>query len=684
MTASTVNGNPLLAPSPLRNHAPRFDLIQESHYKPAVDAAIAEARANIDRIIANPEAPSFDNTIVALETSGETLGSVTGIFYNQLSAAGTDELQELAEAIGPVQANFGSDIIMNPDLFKRVKAVYDQRDSLNLTTEQKTLLEDTYRNFVRGGALLDEAKKAELRKINEEMSVLGPVFANNVKKSSEVFELVIDNQDDLAGLPETAIEGAAEAAAEKGYTGKWLFTLDYPSYGPFISFSAKRDLREKIWRAFSIRAYRDDFDNTENVFKIVKLRNRRAKLLGYPTHAHYVLERRMAEQPERVMDFLHDLLKRYRVAALKDLDALKEIARADGIADLMPWDVGYYSEKLQQQKFHFSSEDLRPYFPLDKVLDGTFNHFSKLFGLKFTKATDYPVWHPDVIAYDVTDEKSGNFIGTFYADFYPRTGKKPGAWMTSYREQGLFKGKVERPVIAIVCNFTKPAGDKPSLLTHDEVLTLFHEMGHACHGLLAQGTFSSLSGTNVLWDFVELPSQVQENWLFEAETLNSFAAHHQSGEKIPAELIEKLRAGKNFMTGWGGLRQMGFSILDMEWHMRDPETIKDITSFEDEVLKDAILFPRYGGPASVSFSHIFAGGYSAGYYSYKWAEVLDADTFELFLEKGLYDRETADRYKAEILSKGGTEHPQILYRRFRGRDADPAALLRREGLAEAC
>jgi peptidyl-dipeptidase Dcp len=674
--------NPLLTPSTLRNHAPRFDLIKESDYKPAVDAAIIEARANVDKIIANTETPTFENTIVALETAGETLGAATGIFYNQLSAAGTDGLQALSEEIGPVQANFGSDIILNADLFKKVKAVYDQRDTLKLSTEQKTLLEDTYRNFVRGGALLDDAKKAELRKINEDMSTLGPIFANNVKKSSELFELVLDKKEDLDGLPETAIEGAKEAAEEKGYTGKWLFTLDYPSFGPFVTFSTRRDLRERVWKAFNTRAWQDKFDNTENVFKIVKLRHRRAQLLGYTSHADFVLERRMAEKPEKVMAFLKDLKAKYRIAALNDLNEIRAIAKADGIEDLMPWDVGYYSEKLQQQKFKFSSEDLRPYFPLDSVLEGTFSHFSKLFGLKFTAAPDYPTWHPDVVAYDVTEDATGKFVGTFYADFFPREGKKQGAWMTSYREQGLFRGNVERPVIAIVCNFTKPTGDKPSLLTHDEVLTLFHEMGHAVHGLLAQGTYSSLSGTNVLWDFVELPSQVQENWLYEAETLNSFARHYETGEKIPADLIQKLRDGKNFMVGWGGLRQMGFSILDMEWHLRDPDTITDIIAFEDEVLKDALLFPRYGGSSSVSFSHIFAGGYSAGYYSYKWAEVLDADTFELFLEKGLYDRTTADKYKNEILSKGGTEHPAILYRRFRGRDADPGALLRREGLAD--
>lgn len=678
-----MSDNILLQISPLRNHVPQFDKIREEDFKSATLEAIAEARANIGAIINNPAAPTFENTIVALETSSETLSSVTSIFYNQLSAAGTDGLQALAEEIGPVQANFGSDIILNEKLFAKVKAVYDARASLTLTTEQQTLLEDSYKNFVRGGALLDDIKKAELRKINEAMSTLGPIFANNVKKSSEAFELWIDSESDLAGLPLTAIDSAKHEAAEKGQPGKWLITLDYPSFGPFITYSSRRDLCEKIWKANSNKAFGGEFDNTANLLKIIELRHQRAQLLGYTTHADYVLERRMAEKPETVMAFLTRLRDLYKVGALKDLEAIKSFAAEDGVTDLKPWDVGYYSEKLREKMYAFSSEDFRPYFPLDKVLKGTFDHFSKLFGLKFTPATDLPVWHEDVTAYDVTDVASGTFVGTLYADFYPRTGKKPGAWMTSYRDQGLFRGKVERPVTAIVCNFTKPTTGKQSLLTHDEVLTLFHEMGHATHGLLASGTYPSQTGTNVLWDFVELPSQVQENWLYEAETLNSFAAHFETGEKIPSALIEKLRAAKNFMSGWMGLRQMGMSILDMLWHMADPTMISDIIAFEDEAMKGAALFPRYGGPLSVSFNHIFAGGYSAGYYSYKWAEVLDADTFEAFLEAGLYDAATAQRYRKEVLERGGSEHPAVLYRRFRGRDADPDALLRREGLIGA-
>lgn len=675
-----MSHNPLLSLSPLRNHAPQFDLIKEEHFKPAVEAAITEARSNIDAIINNVDAPTFDNTIVALETAAETLGTISSIFYNQLSAAGTDGLQDLAEDIGPVQANFSSDIILNADLFKRIKTIHDQMDNLSLTTEQKTLLDDTYKDFVRGGALLDDDKKAELRKINEAMSTLSPVFSNNVKKSSEKFELWIDNESDLEGLPETSIKSAKHEAEEKDQPDKWLITLDFPSFVPFLTYSAKRDLREKVWKAFSNRAYGDEFDNTENIFKIVGLRHKRATLLGYESHAHYVLERRMAEKPETVMAFLKDLKDKYRIGALNDLQELKAFAKQQGVDDLMPWDVGYYSEKLREKMYHFSDEDLRPYFPLDRVLKGTFDHFSKLFGLVFAPAPDLPTWHEDVNAYDVTDRDSGKFIGTLYADFYPRTGKKPGAWMTSYRGQGLFHGKIECPVVAIVCNFTKPTKGQQPLLTFNEVETLFHEMGHATHGLLAKGTYASQTGTNVLWDFVELPSQLQENWLYEPETLNSFASHFETGNPIPAELIEKLRRAKNFMSGWNGVRQMGFSIMDMEWHLRDPETITDIVAFEDEIMKDCRFFPRLGGAQSHSFNHIFAGGYSAGYYSYKWAEVLDADTFEAFLETGLYNQDTAHRYRTEILEKGGSEHPAVLYRNFRGRNADPKALLRRDGL----
>lgn len=672
--------NPLLAEFTAPHGAPPFDKIKDEHYLPAVKVAIEEARAQIEAIKANPENPTFDNTITAMELAGERLGMVTGIFYNQLSAAGTEAQEDLAQEIGPISSNFSSDIIMDEILFKRVKAIYDQREKLNLTAEQATVLEDSYKGFVRGGALLDAKNKQRLREINEQLSVLSPDFARNVKRSSEAFTLVIDNEKDLAGLPQTAIDAAALEAEERDLKGKWVFTLDYPSYSPFVTYADNRALREKMWRAFGTRAYQDEFDNCANTLKIVTLKDERAKILGYKHHADYVLEQRMAKSPETVMTFLKTLLATYKPAAEKDLKDLKEFAKAYGFTDnIMPWDVGYYSEKMKEKLFAFSSEDLRPYFPLEPVLKGTFEHFSKLFGITF-KPAKYPVWHEDVVTYDVVDTKTGDFVGLFYADFYPRKGKKPGAWMTSYREQGLFASGMKRPFVSIVCNFTKPTKDAPSLLTHDEVLTLFHEMGHAMHLMLSKVTYASHSGTSVLWDFVELPSQVQENWAYEKETLDLFARHYKTGEVIPQDLIQKVNDAKNFFVGWMGLRQSNLGLLDMAWHSTDPATIRDVTEFEDMVTKDTTLFPRMAGPTTTSFTHIFGGGYSAGYYSYKWAEVLDADTFELFQEKGLYDSETAAKYRDEILAKGGSEHPSILYKNFRGRDADPNALLRREGL----
>jgi len=669
--------NPLLENSTLPNQAPAFDKIENAHYLPAIEASIEEARANIETIKNNPDAPTFENTIVALEAASETYGQVASIFYNALSSMGGDELHNLAEQIAPIGAKFSSDIMLDETLFNRTKAVYDQGFD-DLTTEQTTLLKDTYKDFIRAGAALDEDKKTRLREISQELSTLSPSFMNNATKSAEAFEMIIDDEADLSGLPDGQIKAAAHSASEKGHEGKYRFTLDYPSFGPFLQFADNRALREKIWKANATKAYGDEWDNTENVLNITRLKHERANLLGYKTHAEYVLEERMAEKPETVMAFLNKMKTAYKTGAKTDFDELTNFADID---DLKPWDVGYYAEKLKQEKFQFSSEDFRPYLQLDKVLDGCFTHFTKLFGLTFKANTDYPVWHKDVKTFDLLDTDN-NFVGTLYGDFHPREGKKQGAWKTSYRGQGLYKGKIERPIIAIVCNFTKPTPDKPALLTHGEVTTLFHEMGHAIHALLSNVTYRSLSGTSVLWDFVELPSQVQENWCYEKETLDLFAEHYETGEKIPTELIEKLRAAKNFMGGWAGLRQTSLGTLDMAWHTTDPATINDVANFEHEITKDLNFFDRAPGPISTSFSHIFAGGYSAGYYSYKWAEVLDADTFEAFLENGLYDQKTANAYKSEILTKGGSDHPSVLYKNFRGRDADPDALLRREGLIE--
>ncbi len=674
-------GNPLLAVSDLPNHAPPFDRIAEEHYLPAIQAAIAQARTAIHTVRDNPAPADFQNTIVALETASETLGYASGIFYNQLSVMETDGLQDLARTIGPLASDFGNDILFDPALFARVRAVYEKRESLGLNAEQTMLLDETYKDFVRGGALLDEEKKARLREIGARLSTLGPDFSANVNKATQGFTLVLDREADLAGLPEGTVDSARHLAAEKGMEGKWVFTLDFPSYYPFMQFARNRDLREQLWRAYAGRAWKDAQDNSEIVLEIVRLRHERAQILGYATHAHYVLEKRMAETPETVFSFIDELKTAYRDAAKADLEALKTFARETArLDDLKPWDVAFYSEKLREKLYDFSSEDLRPYFPLENVLTGMFTHFSKLFHLKFTESKAYPVWHPDVKAYDVYDLTSEEFVGTLYADFHPRKGKRGGAWKTGYRSQGLYQGKIERPVIAIVCNFTRPTTERPSLLTFDEVQTLFHEMGHATHALLSRVTYQSLSGTSVLWDFVELPSQLQENWCYARETLDLFAAHYKTGAKIPSDLHRKLCESRNFMAGWGGLRQMGMSQLDMLWHTQDPADVSDVAAFEDAAMADVSLFPRLSGPVSTTFQHLFAGGYSAGYYSYKWAEVLDADAFELFTERGLYDPPTAEAFKNEILSKGGSEHPRILYRRFRGRDADPQALLRREGI----
>lgn len=678
-----MSDNPLLEKSDLPNQTPHFDLIKTEHYLPAIKEAIEEARQNIDKIKNCRQDPTFPNTIIALETASETLGTVASVFYNQLSAMGGDELHALATEIGPINSNFSSDVMLDADLFARVKAVYDIRDTLELNAEEKTLLEDTYKGFVRSGALLDDDKKARLREISQELSTLNPAFMQNAVKSAESFELIIEDEKDLSGLPDGTIDAAAHAAEEKGYDGKWLFTLDYPSFGPFLQYADNRELREKIWKAFTNRAWNDEYDNSENIKKIISLRKERANLLGYNTHAHYVLEERMAKSPETVFAFLDKLKAAYKPAAQKDLETLKDFAEKEhGLDEIKPWDIGYYSEKLKQKLFDFTSEDFRPYYQLDKVLDGCFNHFSKLFGLKFVHTRKYPIWHKDVKAFDVVNESDDKFLGTLFADFHPRTGKNQGAWKTSYRDQGLYKGWVERPVVAIVCNFTKPTKERPSLLTHGEVTTLYHEMGHAVHALLSDVQYRSHAGTSVLWDFVELPSQLQENWCYEKEMLDTFAEHYETGEKIPEELVQKLRDSMHFMVGWGGLRQVGLGTLDMAWHTCDPSKVDDIAAFEDEATKDTSLFPRLGGPTSTSFGHIFAGGYSAGYYSYKWAEVLDADTFELFLEKGLYNKDVAQSYRKNILSKGGSEKPDILYKRFRGRDADPDALLRREGLLD--
>jgi len=674
--------NPLLEQfSPFDNAVP-FDQVQLEHFKPALEQAIKIAKSNLEKIKSSTAQPTFENVLVALETSSERMGQILTIFSNLESAHGSDGMMKLAPEMHQMAAAYSSDVTLDEKLFQKIKALYDQRASLKLTTEQNTLLDKTYKSFVRNGALLSEQDKKTLRALDQELAALAPKFSENVLKSTNAFELWLEKKEDLAGLPESAIEAAAAAAERKGKKGQWLFTLQHPSYLPFMTYSSRRDLREKMFRAAGARAFRGENCNQENIRKIIELRHRRAKLLGFGTHAEFVLQERMARDPQTVNQFLSRLLDASLKAAKKDLEEVREFAKStEGLSDIQPWDMAYYSEKLKEAKYAFNEEDLRPYFQLEKVVEGVFEHARRLYGLTFKENSSIPVYHPEVKAYEIYESDTHRFMGLFYTDFFPRETKRAGAWMTTYRDQGLHDNQVRRPHVSIVCNFTKPTPTKPSLLTYDEVRTLFHEFGHALHGILADGTYPSVTGTSVYWDFVELPSQIMENWVAEKEGLDVFARHYQTNEPIPVELVEKLKRAQKFQTGWMSLRQLQFGMLDMAWHTTAPESVTDIDAFETQATASTRLLTKIPGTnASTSFSHIFAGGYSAGYYSYKWAEVLDADAFEYFKEKGIFSSEVAKKFKEHILSKGGSEHPMELYKRFRGREPDPNALLRRDGL----
>ncbi len=682
MPFSMANTNPLLEKFTTFDNAVPFEKIQVEHYKPALETAIQLAKKNIEAIKSNTTEPGFENVLVALETSSERMGQVLSVFSNLEHAHGDEAMMKLAPELYQMSAAFSSDVSLDEQLFAKIKAVFDKIETLNLNSEQKTLLEKTYKSFVRNGALLNPTDKEKLRAIDQELAALTPKFSENVLKATNAFELWIEKKADLAGLPESSTEAAAAAAEKKGRKGQWLFTLQYPSYVPFVTYSDKRDLREKMARAFSSKAFRDAFDNEANIKRIIELRHQRASLLGFSTHAEFVLQERMARDPQTVNQFLHRLLDASLKAAQRDLDEIREFAKAkDGLSDIRPWDFAYYSEKLKEERYNFNEEDLRPYFKLENVVDGVFEHARRLYGLTFKENTSIPVYHPEVKAYEIYEAKTNRYMGLFYTDFFPRETKRSGAWMTSFRDQGLHDGEVRRPHVAIVCNFTKPTPTKPSLLTYDEVRTLFHEFGHALHGILADGTYPSITGTSVYWDFVELPSQIMENWVTEKEGLDVFARHYQTQEPIPVELVEKLKRAQKFQTGWMSLRQLQFGMLDMAWHTADPQTVTDIDAFETQATASTRLLNKIPGTnMSASFSHIFAGGYSAGYYSYKWAEVLDADAFEYFKEKGIFDTEVSAKFKEHILSRGGSEHPMELYKRFRGREPDPNALLRRDGL----
>ena len=662
------------------NTAP-FSEIKNEDYLPAFQKGIDLAKAEIDTIVNNPAVPTFENTIEALDFSGAVLDRISSIFFNLNSAETTDELQKIAQEVSPLLSEFGNDIRLNPELFTRVKAVYNQKDQLNLNPEQTTLLDKKYKSFSRNGANLPEDKKNQLREIDKELSKLSLQFGENVLAETQAFQLQITDEADLAGLPDGTIEAAQTLAKSQEKEG-WIFTLDYPSYVPFVTYADNRELRKKMAIAFGAKGFQNnEFDNQKIVLQIAKLRFERAQVLGYATHAHFVLEERMAENPERVKSFSNDLLQKAKPAALKEFAQLSAFAKElHGIEELEKWDGAYYSEKLKQQLFNLDDEILKPYFQLEKVLDGAFAVAQKLFGLTFKEVFDIDKYHEEVKTYLVKDECS-EIISIFYADFFPRKGKRNGAWMTSFKSQYIKNGVNERPHISNVCNFTKPTETKPSLLTFNEVTTLFHEFGHALHGMLANTTYPSLSGTSVFWDFVELPSQILENWCYEPEALALFAHHYETGEMIPMDLVQKIKESASFQEGIATMRQLSFGLLDMGWHAQDPSQITDIKAFETEQFAATQLYPEVKENAmSTAFSHIFQGGYSSGYYSYKWAEVLDADAFDYFQEKGIFNKEVATKFKDHVLSKGGTEHPMILYKRFRGQEPKPEALLKRAGL----
>jgi peptidyl-dipeptidase Dcp len=669
--------NPLLEPFDL---AP-FSKIKTEHFKPAFEKALKQARGEVDAIAGNTKAPTFENTVEALDYSGYLLERISSIFFNLNSAETNEEIQALAQEISPMLAAFGNDITLNESLFKRIQAVYEQTDRESLTPEQRMLLERKFRHFRRNGALLSEADKKRLRQIDEELSRLKLTFGEHVLEETQKFELHLTEEADLEGLPESAREAARMLAKSRDKEG-WVFTLDYPSYLPFMKYADKRELRKKMALAFGSRAFHGDAsDNRETLLKIANLRYERARLLGYQNHAHFVLEERMAKSPDTVRQFLEDLLAKALPAARRELKELSDFAhKRDSLSSLEKWDSTYYSEKLKQEKFSLDEEELKPYFELGKVLEGMFRVAGNLFGLRFEAAPSIDTYHEEVKAYKVFDA-SGAETAVFYADFHPRPGKRAGAWMTSYKPQFRKDGRNERPHVSIVCNFTRPTESTPSLLTFNEVTTLFHEFGHALHGMLADSTYPGLSGTSVYWDFVELPSQIMENWCYEPEALSMFARHYQSGEVIPSDLVERIRASSNFLEGMATVRQLSFGMLDMAWHGKDPGGITDVKAHEKEAFGPTNLFPDHPETCmSTSFSHIFQGGYSAGYYSYKWAEVLDADAFAYFKEKGIFNREVAKKFRDHILSRGGTEDPMELYVKFRGREPMLEPLLERAGL----
>ncbi len=678
-----ASSNPFLNPYETPFQVPPFQDIKNEHYLPAIEQALQEARGEIKAITENAEAPSFANTIEALELSGATLDKISSVLFNLNSAETSEELQKVAQEASPKLTAFNNEIKQDAVLFSRIKEVYNSREGLGLNKEQEMLLNKTYKSFVRSGADLSAESKKRFGEVAVELSKKGLKFGENVLAATNAYTLQVENKEELSGIPEDVLDRAKAEAESRSLDG-WVFTLQAPSYIPFMQYADNRELREKLYKAYMSKSLEGENDNSILVKEIVSLREELARLLGFETYAEYILEERMAEKPSKVNDFLENLLDQALVPAKAEVEELSVFMKESGADhELQRWDWMYYSEKLKKRKFNLDDEIVKPYFKLENVIDGVFETASRLFDLTFEKNTNIPVYHEDVIAYEVKEQ--GQLKAVFLADFFPRKGKRPGAWMTSYRDEYRnADGNREAPIISIVCNFTPSTDKSPSLLTFDEVKTLFHEFGHALHGILADTKYKSLSGTSVYWDFVELPSQILENWCYEKECLNLFAKHHQSGVEIPEILIDQLKASSTFHEAYATVRQISFGMLDMAFHDRNSEKagdIQDVLAVEKEAMAPTDLFPEVEGTCmSVQFGHIFAGGYAAGYYSYKWAEVLDADAFSMFKEHGVFDKATSQSFKDNILSKGGVEHPMELYKKFRGQEPTPEALLIRAGL----
>ena len=681
-TSCNNMGNPFLRESSLPFGAPEFDKIKTEHYLPAFEAGVAEGKAEIDAIVANQEEPTFENTIEAMEYAGQTLNKVAGIFFNLMEAHTNDEMQAIAEKVSPMLTEFSMYTSLNAPLFEKVKAVYEKKDSLGLDADQMRLLEDTYKGFVRSGANLSDEDKEVYSKLSTELSLATLQFSKNVLDATNAFTLHVTDSADLAGLPEYVKAMGAETAKEKELDG-WAFTLAYPSFGPFMKYSENRDLRKQMWVAYNTRAVGGEFDNNEVVKKIVDLKMQKIKLLGYETYADYALEERMAKDRKTVTDFINSLLVPSIPFAKKDVAEVQKYAKANGFTEtLMSWDFSFWSERLQKEKYSLNEELLKPYFQLENCIDAVYGLATRLYGITFHELDNVPVYQEDVKVYEVKNA-DGSHLALLYADFFPRASKRGGAWMTEFRGQSIRNGVEYRPFINIVMNFTKPTADTPSLITHSELTTFLHEFGHALHGILAQGRYPSLTGTGVSRDFVELPSQIMENWAYEPEYLNTFAKHYQTGEAIPMELIDKIVAAKNYLAGYAQVRQLHFGLLDMAWHTLDVLPTESTIEFEQKVLAPYLVIPSVPGcGSSNAFSHIFSGGYSAGYYSYKWAEVLEADAFSLFKEKGIFNSEVSNAFRKEILEKGGMEDEAVIYRNFRGHDPQPEALMEKLGLTK--